>query len=414
MSGEPNLEMVVAAAKDADIEEKLSGRQICDHCLGRLFGKVSTGLDNPTRGGAIRESLGIKQGPKCWLCEGLYEEIEKFSKLVEEEMKGVEFDSFLIGSRIDPEIENREESLWAELNLQNFEAAKSEINREVGKILESKIGKTVEFERPDVVAVINTMFDDVELNINPIFVYGRYRKLVRDVPQTTWVCPHCWGKGCEECKDTGREYSTSVEEIVGKPFVNETMSEDFSFHGAGREDVDVKMLGNGRPFVLQLSRPAKRAVNFEKMQNTVNESKVVEVSDLRLSTRREMVDIKGARYPKSYKAIVEFDSPVDEQKLKEVVRSFQGKEVAQQTPRRVVKRRADIIRKRKIHDFEASLREEGIAELLIKTEAGTYIKELVNGDEGRTKPSLAERLGVDCRIRSLDVIEIHDEDGMNG
>ncbi len=413
MSGAKDLDEVVAVAKDHDLAEKLSGRPICDHCLGRLFGKVSTGLDNVSRGKAIRESLGMENGTECWLCEGLFEEIEKFSKIVEDEMEKVEFKTFLIGSRIDPEIENREESLWAELNLRHFEAAKSEINREVGKILEAKPGIEVDFQNPDVVGVIETMFDHVEFNINPIFVYGRYKKYARDIPQTTWQCLSCWGKGCEKCNNTGREFSTSVEEIIGTPFLEETKSDNHSFHGAGREDVDVRMLGNGRPFVLQLSRPTKRTVDFDKMQRTINESKVVEVVDLRPSNRREVIEIKGARYQKSYKAIVEFSSPVQEQKLKEVVRSFQSIEVAQRTPQRVIRRRADKVRKRRILGFQASLREERTAELLIRTEAGTYIKELVDGDEGRTKPSLAGSLGVDCKVKFLDVMEIHDEVGVD-
>ncbi|UCD91941.1 MAG: tRNA pseudouridine(54/55) synthase Pus10 [Methanobacteriota archaeon] len=414
MTGAENLDDVVAVAEDHDLVEKLSGRPICDRCLGRLFGKVSTGLDNLSRGRAIRESLGIEKGTECWLCEGLFDEIEKFSKLVDKEMEKAEFETFLIGSRIDPEVENREESLWAELNLQQFEAAKSEINREVGKILEAKPGLEVNFENPDVVAVIDTMFDHVEFNINPIFVYGRYKKSARDIPQTTWQCLSCWGKGCEKCNNTGREFATSVEEIIGTPLLEETESEGFSFHGAGREDVDVRMLGNGRPFVLQLSRPKKRTTDFEKVQSKINESKVVEVTSLQPSNRQKIIEIKGARYPKSYKAIVEFASPVQEQKLKEVVRSFHSKEVAQQTPQRVVRRRADKVRKRKILGFQASLREDKTAELLIKAEAGTYIKELVDGDEGRTKPSLAGSLGVDCRVKFLDVIEIHDEVGSDG
>jgi tRNA pseudouridine synthase 10 len=399
------LEEVVEAAKKAEIAEKLSEKPLCDHCLGRLFGKISTGLDNPTRGSAIRESLGLEKGEKCWLCEGLFEEIEKFSDIIEEELENIEYENFLVGSKIDPEIESREETLWVELDLHDFEIAKSEMNREIGKILEPRTGKVVEFKRPEVVALMNTAFDDVELTINPIFVYGRYKKFVRDVPQTTWSCRSCWGVGCEKCDNTGKEYQDSVKDLIGEPFLIETDSEDYSFHGAGREDVDVKMLGIGRPFVLELSRPRKRTIDLEKMQKEVNRSEAIEVTDLKPSNRKKVVELKSARYAKSYKAIVELDKPVPEQKLKEVVSSFKGEEIAQQTPARVAKRRADKV---------ATLLDDGTAEIYIKAEAGTYIKELINGDEGRTKPSLAEMLGVGCRVRFLDVMDIHDEVGEDG
>jgi tRNA pseudouridine synthase 10 len=408
------LNEVVEAAKQAEIAEKLSEKTLCDHCLGRLFGKVSTGLDNPSRGKAIRESLGLEKGEKCWLCEGLFEEIGKFSQIIEEELENVEYHSFLVGSKIDPEIESKEETLWVELDLHDFEIAKAEMNREIGKILEPKTGRVVEFKRPDVVALMNTAFDDVELTINPVFVYGRYKKFVRDVPQTTWSCRSCWGVGCEKCDNTGKEYQDSVKDLIGEPFQVETDSEDYSFHGAGREDVDVKMLGGGRPFVLELSRPKKRTIDLEKMQKKVNESEAIEVANLRLSSRKEVAELKTTRFSKSYKAIVDLDQPVQEQKLKEVVLSFKGEEIAQQTPARVAKRRADKVRKRTIQDTEATLLDETTAEIFIKAEAGTYIKELVDGDKGRTKPSLAEMLGVGCKVRFLDVMDIHDEDGEDG
>ena len=403
------IEEVIEAAKESGIAEKLSGRQLCDHCLGRLFGKVSTGLDNVRRGQAIRESSGIEAAEECWLCEGLFEELEKFSDIVQEETSGIEFDTFLIGSRIDPELESREESLWVDLDLHDFEIVKAEMNREVGKLVEKSIEQEVEFKTPDIVALINTMFDDVELTINPVFVYGRYKKFVRDVPQTTWSCRSCWGVGCEKCDNTGKEYPTSVKDLIGEPLMREAESENYSFHGAGREDVDVKMLGRGRPFVLELIRPRKRTIDLEKVRKVINESEAIEVSDLRMSNRKQVVDLKSARYPKSYKATIDLDQPVPEQKLKEVVRSFKGTEIAQQTPARVAKRRADKVRKRKVFDIEATLLDDKTAELLIKAEAGTYIKELVNGDEGRTKPSLAEMLGVGCKIKFLDVMDIHDE-----
>ena len=44
----------------------------------------------------------------------------------------------------------------------------------------------------------------------------------------------------------------------------------------------------------------------------------------------------------------------------------------------------------------------------IKTEAGTYIKELISGDNGRTKPSFAEILENPCICKELDVIAIHE------
>jgi len=47
----------------------------------------------------------------------------------------------------------------------------------------------------------------------------------------------------------------------------------------------------------------------------------------------------------------------------------------------------------------------------IRTEHGTYVKEVVNGESGATKPSLAELLGLPCRCLELDVLAILDVEG---
>lgn len=40
----------------------------------------------------------------------------------------------------------------------------------------------------------------------------------------------------------------------------------------------------------------------------------------------------------------------------------------------------------------------------IRTDAGTYVKELISGDDGRTEPSFAALLGQQCFCAELDVL----------
>ena len=42
---------------------------------------------------------------------------------------------------------------------------------------------------------------------------------------------------------------------------------DYKFHTGGREDIDVRMLGNGRPFVLEILDPKKSySVSEDKLK----------------------------------------------------------------------------------------------------------------------------------------------------
>jgi tRNA pseudouridine synthase 10 len=337
--------------------------------------------------------------------------LDKFSELVVNELNSYDYDSFLIGSKIDAEIVDREERLWGILGNTNYEPIKAEINREVGKIVESKIKKTVDFERPDIVAVVDTRFDNVELQISSLYIYGRYKKLERGIPQTRWDCKACMGKGCEKCGDTGKMYETSVEELVAHQVMPLTKGAEHAFHGMGREDIDARMLGNGRPFVLEIKVPIRRNLNLTKLQWAINDHAQgkVEVSNLRLSSKDEVIALKDADVLKSYDVEVEFAQDVDYGKLKEVVRAFKGRTIEQATPTRVLHRRADKIRKRMVTDMGLEIVDPRNARFKITGESGLYIKELIHGDEGRTTPSIADHLGISIEVKNLDVIYIHDK-----
>ena len=46
------------------------------------------------------------------------------------------------------------------------------------------------------------------------------------------------------------------------------------------------------------------------------------------------------------------------------------------------------------------------ADLIIETQSGTYIKELITGDNGKTKPNISELIENHCTVKKLDVIKI--------
>lgn len=391
------------------IEKDLSSANLCDRCLGRLFSKVGHGLDNKKRGEILRAHFGWDEKKDCDVCHGLLSEIQKFSELALSKLEGFEFDSFLVGSRIEPSVMEAEESLWVRFKLQNCEPIKAEINREVGKLIFEKLKKPVDFQNPDIVSVIDTAYDNIELQIAPLFIYGRYKKLVRGIPQTRWPCRWCQGKGCEKCDFKGKMYETSVEEIVAKEVMKLSKGDEHYFHGMGREDVDARMLGNGRPFVLEIRNPEFRALDLESVETSVNAGSEVHIAELRPSSSDEVVKLKDAKLNKTYRLIVKFEPPVQREKIKEVVSAFKGREIAQRTPERVAHRRADKLRKRTLFSVELKRLWNDMAELEVTAEAGTYIKEFVHGDDGRTNPSLASVLNAKCELVELDVIAIVEE-----
>lgn len=401
------VEQIREAAATVDWT-KLGDRRLCDSCLGRLFGKLEHGYTNEMRGRAIREAIGLLSGP-CWLCGGLTAEYDDLASLVSRRLEPWEYDTFLVGSRIDLEIAAREESLWAELGVTHPEPLKAEVNREVGKRVCDLVRKEPDFDHPDIVAVVDTAFDHVDVQVNSLFLRGRYRKLVRGIPQTRWPCKRCQGKGCARCGGTGKMYETSVEEIIAAEVMRESGGTGHALHGMGREDVDARMLGRGRPFIVEIKEPRRRHVDLVAIAAQINRSGTVEVDGLMTARRRDVVTLKEDRAAKTYRVLVRFFPPVEEAKVKKETALLLAQPIAQRTPSRVIHRRTDTTRHRRLQDAEVLWVDGDRAEIRVTTEAGTYVKELVHGDQGRTAPSLAERLGVVCEVLELDVLDIHDE-----
>lgn len=402
-----SLESAISGIKS----QALSQYVLCDPCIGRLFAKVGKGFENRERGAFVRQITGIKplEGD-CCLCKGLASRVDFFSELAIESFAGWEYSTFLVGTKFEPEITAAEENIWAETGASQTEPLKAEMNREIGKLIEKKTGKIAEFGKPDIMAVIDTTYESVEIQVASAYIYGRYTKLSREIPQTRWPCRECQGKGCPRCNETGKMYADSVEEFIGRVAVRHAQGKDHRFHGMGREDIDALMLGTGRPFILEVKDPRIRTFDYEMLQKEVNSSTdKVQVSGLRHSDGTEVVRIKAARPMKSYRATVAFATPVDEENLKEVVVSLGGTNISQQTPNRVMHRRADLERGRKVVKIEVKLLNPTEAVFDITAEAGTYIKEFIHGDGGRTVPSVSGELGVACEVRALDVLNIMDD-----
>ncbi len=204
-------------------------------------------------------------------------------------------------------------------------------------------------------------------------------------------------------------YPSSVEEIVATAVMVESGGTGHALHGMGREDVDARMLGRGRPFIIEIREPRIRRIDLPAAVGRANTSGTVEVDALVPAHKKDVVALKTDRADKTYRVLVRFIPPVDEAKLKWELGLFGNQPIAQRTPSRVAHRRADTTRHRTVKRLDLLRLDGDIAEIRATAEAGVYIKELVHGDLGRTQPSLAERLGVGCEVLELDVEEVHSD-----
>jgi len=362
---------------------------ICDSCLGRQFGQVSTGMTNTERGSMIRFMLKHKQTKsRCPICNGLMQTgLAMWADRASKKLKGIEYKSFVVGSKLSKDLVANEESIWEHCGISNCEPIKTELNRELGKLLWKKTRKEVDELKPDILVLFDFENKKTVLQINPLFIYGEYKKLVRGIPQTKWDM-----------------YKVSVEDIISKPVMKATKGKAHAMHGAGREDIDALCL-DWRPFVLEISEPRKRRINLKTMQAEINKSGKANVRGLRYSDKKEVAGVKAARHDKTYRLLVQLQKPIDENKLREL-KTIIGT-IRQKTPVRVIHRRADRIRNRKVFNIKWKKVTNKKLEFEIKGEAGLYVKELVTGDSNRTSPNISQILGNPAKVIELDVIRIH-------
>jgi tRNA pseudouridine synthase 10 len=397
-------------ALDEQVEAILAYGECCDHCLGRFFGKRSHGLSNDERGRSLRIAHALSENipyksPEgtCWVCGDFFPSVPAWADRVVAALQDIEFATFLVGCRVPPLIAENEEMVWSDLALSEPEPFKSEVNR-----VSALTGKVVDFKKPDVVVILDIASENVEVGINPVFFYGRYRKFERGIPQTHWDCRACRGKGCEKCNFTGKQYGDSVEEIIGRPVIAAFSADNAVLHGAGREDIDARMIGTGRPFIMEAVSPRKRDIDLRELEAEINRTADgrVEVELTRWSDRAEVETLKSNKAHKKYRILVEVEGALSADEFANAVKTLQGATIHQRTPERVAHRRADKVRERKVLDIMYAGRQEDLFIVEVLGEAGLYIKELVSGDGGRTSPSLAGILRRPARVTSLDVVQV--------
>jgi tRNA pseudouridine synthase 10 len=208
-------------------------------------------------------------------------------------------------------------------------------------------------------------------------------------------------------------YPESVQEIVEKPLLEATDGASASFHASGREDIDARMLGNGRPFVIEIVTPKKRFLDLKKMEDAVNAfgTNKVEVSGLRFADRDVVRKLKGGESKqKEYRVFVEFENKITAKDMRFLEKSLTNVMIKQNTPLRVLHRRADLTREKYIYDVGVKKLSPRKAEMRLRCQGGLYVKELVTGDEGRTVPSVSELLKNKAKPMELDVLNIIMED----
>jgi len=232
---------------------------------------------------------------------------------------------------------------------------------------------------------------------------------------------------------------TSVEELIAPTLKAAFSSEQLTFISGGREDVDVRMLGSGRPFVMRCSgsrRVPARATDelVAELQAKINAEAggLVRVVHLKRADKSRLEWLKSVENSKrkTYGCVVFLPRPVAQEDI-QLLNRLRDLTIIQKTPLRVLHRWARINgtslrgqlpavfltsppcfrrsaadREKQVYSVRTRRLNDSYLYVEVEAEAGTYIKELIHGDFGRTKPSFRSLLKTDADIIQLDVLSI--------
>ncbi len=371
--------------------------QLCKHCSSRIKSRGSLKIETTTS--------------SCFICMGI---IDKLHELVEDalnKLSELEYSTLKSATRIPSDIVEREDTLRSLYNAEIYPPIKVYVNKLLDKELSTKTACQISSTAPDVIVLFDIISWTTTTQVNPLLISGRYLKLARNISQATWYCRKCKGEGCSRCNWTGYTYPYSIEMLISPPILEATGGARAIFHASGREDVDALMLGEGRPFIVEVMQPKRRRIDLKKLEDEVNKRAegLIVVRDLSFASPSSVRRMKQseAAAPKTYRVIVRSEGePLTDEDIKKAEVELSGKIIHQWTPKRVLHRRANRLRRKKIYSCRGVLLSSSRMLLWIKCEGGLYIRELISGDDGRTFPSLSSLLSKKVICELLDVASV--------
>ena len=188
---------------------------------------------------------------------------------------------------------------------------------------------------------------------------------------------------------------------------------EMKFLASGREDVDVRMLGSGRPFAFECVNPRKTRFTQEELleleEHINSHHKGVVVNSLQVVTKEDIKKLKEGEEEKRkrYTALCVTAEPCPDNMFCKLEK-MTDLTLHQETPIRVLHRRSNAIREKVVHNMKVEREglKDNMFKLLVSTSAGTYVKEFVYGDFSRTVPNVGSLLGCSADILALDVEEV--------
>jgi len=363
---------------------------LCDNCLGRFFINFTHFSSGKRLGNKIRNSVNSRAVTKCYICKNLLSNADLYVKMMQNASMGYEFSTFIVGAILKQSIIDTDDKLRAKFNLHGVDGIKTAVTRELGKKFVSKTKKRIDHLLADIIFTINFKTERCNVKTKPIFLYGKYIKDKRGLPQKEKSCQDCNGKGCIFCNNHGIVSFDSIEGKISKFLYEKFETEQVKFTWIGGEDKTSLVMGNGRPFFAKLLSPKKRNVRLAKKSN---------LDEIVIHALRKIDHIPNGsiRFKSKIKMLVLAKNGISSNKLKRLKQLV--------TVPIEITDSSNKQHKRVIHKLKYKKNSLQSFTVEIEADGGIPIKRFVDGFN--IIPNISSILGIQCSCEKFDINQIY-------
>ena len=240
------------------VSKILKNYDLCEYCTGRIISKIAGKPPSKFLGKKYLKKLGKSDHKTCYICKNIFGSLELVLSNIFEKSSHFDFKTFHLGITLKPSFLERDDYLKSKFKIKGIENVKFAIAKELAKKISRRTNSKRITDDPDLFIQANFKDESCILRAKPMFVYGRYNKKIRKLPQKQGLCRSCNGIGCHNCDFKGIENLQSIEGKISNLFIKKFDCNQVKINWIGGEDQSSLVLGRGRPFFAKLLNPKKR------------------------------------------------------------------------------------------------------------------------------------------------------------
>ena len=181
-----------------------------------------------------------------------------------ETSNNIDFKTFNLGLTLKNSFLEKDDYIKSKFKIKGIENIKFGISKEMAKKISQKTKSKRILVDPEMFIQANFKDDSCTIRTKPIFIYGRYNKKIRKLPQKQLSCKKCNGIGCHNCDFKGFENIESIEGKISNFLIKKFDGNQVKINWIGGEDQSSLVLGKGRPFFVKILNPKKRNRTLRK------------------------------------------------------------------------------------------------------------------------------------------------------